>query len=703
MHLMKTSPRRSSSSNDSNPSSPSIRNRVKSEELDIWEHAALLYHGYDWSNAAEAFRQLSIQIDDVEAATLCALNAALIQASLGEFELAAVIVEQAARMDQDLIITPYIMGIIDWELAQFIKAEACLDVCLRALNGGDISFADLGLDFVLCSRNVRRQLNALRLDASGRFGPPTAIGPVVPAECIFEPPSRSRSRSWYRAIPHMSLESTRNPPTQSYQAEQDRNSSGVRDRMQPAEYGTTAGRPHTPPPRSLLVRSLRRPSPLRIIKKPLVSKPTGKAYPSSLGTVTSHPVLPSISPTPTSDTWPRLTSNCSGGPIHKRPPCTARDAHGEYGSVRELASFIRRAQDGKTAAIAALQPRDATTNTPSTKELAKFLKHAGKSRPLIPPADLDLFHDDEDEDDTVALQTVTPAANGHGSGSTRRGPVARVENDRSENALRSSLPSTLASPSSEQASSQAGSPLQLRSPPFSSRVLRKLDTRSPLTQITTGDYFNALPSAIYQPLPPTTYRPPSPTRYQLLPQTTYHPPPPTKNKEKIPPPSEPPRPTSPPYPPTPPQRKYPPPWNIHTAASSTSSLYADSMQTIERQEVARDAALRMLEGRERPTKQKAGVGHKASRVARMSNKWRQHGRIGDRIADVVGVRVGAGTGGLRVPEEATKLDSFAILGLGGVMETGTHSRQGMVGGGEGRLPRNAKKKKPRKKWDWRAR
>ncbi|KAF2767766.1 hypothetical protein EJ03DRAFT_142954 [Teratosphaeria nubilosa] len=696
MHLLKTSLRRSTSSNDSNQSSPSIGNRITGEELDIWEHAALLYHGYDWSNAAEAFRQLSIQVSDIEAATICALNAALIQASLGEFELAAVTVEQAARMDQDLIITPYIMGIIDWELAQFIKAEACLDVCLRALNGGDVSFADLGLDFVLYSRNVRRQLNALRLDASGSFGPPTAMGPVIPAECIFEPPLRSRSRSWCRAISHTSLASARNMPTQSYTAHHDRSNSVLRDPLQPAGYSTRTTRPPTPPSRSLLGRSLRRPSPLRVVKKPLVSKLTEDASPSSSGTVeASHSLSPSISPTPTSDTWPRKTPK-NPGPNRERPPWTARDAHGEYGSVRELASFIRRAQDGKTAAIAALQPRDATTNTASTKELAKFLKHAGKSRPLIPQADLDLFHDDENEDDAAALRTVTPAANGQGSGSARKGPFVSVKNNSSENALRSSLPSTLASPLCEQASSQGGSPLQLPSPHVSFRRSQTLDSRSPQIQVTNGDYFSALPSAIYQLLPPTTYQP--------LPPTAYHPPLPTKGEGKtpppIPPPSEPPRPQSPPSLPTPPRREYPPPWNIHTAASSTSSLYANSMQTIERQEVARDAALRMLEGRERPAKQKVGVGHQASRVARMSNKLRQHGRIGDRIADVVNDRVGAGRGRLQVSEEPTKLDSFAILGLGGVMETGTRARTGMIDEGK---PQRKGAKKAKKRWDWRGR
>lgn len=55
--------------------------------------------------------------------------------------------------------------------------------------------------------------------------------------------------------------------------------------------------------------------------------------------------------------------------------------------------------------------------------------------------------------------------------------------------------------------------------------------------------------------------------------------------------------------------------NLHTAASSTSDLFRDSMMTVDRQDVARSEALRALEGRQRP-----GRGITAgSRIAAGSN------------------------------------------------------------------------------------
>lgn len=52
--------------------------QLSAQQLDLWEHAALLYHSYEWQTAAEFFVKLATDIEDVGWSSRCCLNAVLV-------------------------------------------------------------------------------------------------------------------------------------------------------------------------------------------------------------------------------------------------------------------------------------------------------------------------------------------------------------------------------------------------------------------------------------------------------------------------------------------------------------------------------------------------------------------------------------------------------------------------------------------------
>ncbi|RMZ30243.1 hypothetical protein D0859_05656 [Hortaea werneckii] len=77
--------------------------KLSSAHIDLWEHAALLYHHFEWQTAIETFQHLfhTIPVSAPEARTRCLLNVGIIQARLGDYALAAQTLEDAARTDGD--------------------------------------------------------------------------------------------------------------------------------------------------------------------------------------------------------------------------------------------------------------------------------------------------------------------------------------------------------------------------------------------------------------------------------------------------------------------------------------------------------------------------------------------------------------------------------------------------------------------------
>ncbi|KAI6894584.1 hypothetical protein KC318_g11864 [Hortaea werneckii] len=179
--------------------SPQQQPKLSSEYIDLWEHAALLYHHFEWQSAIDTFQHLALVIpkEAKEARTLCLLNVAIIQARLGDYTLAALTLEGAARTDGSFILTPFLLGIMEWELGNLIKAEACLEISLLALQRhageGYVDFSQHGLGFRLRGEVVRERLRRLR--GVNPFSEEEAQSMNVgfagfSADCIFEAPVR---------------------------------------------------------------------------------------------------------------------------------------------------------------------------------------------------------------------------------------------------------------------------------------------------------------------------------------------------------------------------------------------------------------------------------------------------------------------------------------------------------------------------------
>lgn len=177
------------------PTSPGTRRPTKltAQHIDLWEHAALLYHSYEWQAAADTFTALASDVEDVEMSSRCCVNSVLIQARLGDFRAAQNTLQTAIMAESIYLLAVFVAGLIAYEFHDRNKAERCFELCFDGLrNQEDLVFGCWGLDFVLEREVVRGNLRALR---SGEFrarvmGSHAVPMNGVPAEFIFEAPLR---------------------------------------------------------------------------------------------------------------------------------------------------------------------------------------------------------------------------------------------------------------------------------------------------------------------------------------------------------------------------------------------------------------------------------------------------------------------------------------------------------------------------------
>ncbi|TKA80962.1 hypothetical protein B0A55_02397 [Friedmanniomyces simplex] len=168
---------------------------LTAQDIDIWEHAALLYHGYEWQDAIDAFRSLVSRLDG-EHRTLCALNASIIQSRLGDYLEARQTLEAAATYNQNYVLIPFLLALVEWDLGNLTKTKACFDGCLESLRrSGNVDYRAQGLDFVLTADYVHQLSGHLRETGYDRYGTAKRgivhiVPSVLPAECIFEAPPR---------------------------------------------------------------------------------------------------------------------------------------------------------------------------------------------------------------------------------------------------------------------------------------------------------------------------------------------------------------------------------------------------------------------------------------------------------------------------------------------------------------------------------
>jgi len=176
------------------------RKRLSSSGLlDLWEHACLLYHNYSWQSAADTFSLMArLSPDPVDQRTF-ALNKGLIEARLGDFDLASMSFEKAISLDMDDPIAHFLLGVVSVELDDHSTGYAHFEHTLQRLPVDVLDYRTRGLDFGLARSAV--QADAERLQAILKAGKhrvgKAELTPLclhnIPAELIFEAPPRSES------------------------------------------------------------------------------------------------------------------------------------------------------------------------------------------------------------------------------------------------------------------------------------------------------------------------------------------------------------------------------------------------------------------------------------------------------------------------------------------------------------------------------
>ncbi|KAI7323875.1 hypothetical protein KC315_g8398 [Hortaea werneckii] len=353
--LLNPHPLRSSSTPKLPPSQQ--QPKLSSAHIDLWEHAALLYHHFEWPSAIETFQHLAFTIPTSaqKARTLCCLNAGIIQARLGDYVLAAQTFESAARTDGDFILTPFLLGIVEWELGNLIKAEACLEISLLALRrygrDGEVDFFRYGLGFR--SRDevveeVLRRLRGVNPLNSEQAAQSTIVGVVgLSADYIFEAPAREEKEELGEFSGRRREE------------EEEVISPGKKTLMsrRSDQFAESSSKPAVKNPRETLqeLKSFLR-----------GHKPIPSTNPPAPGAFTLPPPLRPPQP-------PAAAEATYHSTWRRRPPTpyTPRDARGEYHSVGELARFIRKYQNQ----ISPMSPRDPRGEAESTGELARFIRY----------------------------------------------------------------------------------------------------------------------------------------------------------------------------------------------------------------------------------------------------------------------------------------------------------------------------------------
>jgi hypothetical protein len=168
---------------------------------DLWEHACLLYHNFEWQSAADTFSRLAKLSPDPKDQKTFALNRGLVEARLGDFDLASASFEKALLLDADDPITHFLLGVVNVELEDHHTGHAHLKSTLERLPAEVLDCRTRGLDFGLPRSAVKEDAERVRTilrTGKNQFGK-IKVTPIclhnIPAELIFEAPSRPGSTS----------------------------------------------------------------------------------------------------------------------------------------------------------------------------------------------------------------------------------------------------------------------------------------------------------------------------------------------------------------------------------------------------------------------------------------------------------------------------------------------------------------------------
>lgn len=177
-----------------------------SAESDLWEHACLLFHSFEWQSAADTFLDLERSSPDHTAQSNFALNRGLVEARLGDFDLASASFNRALLLVGTDPVAHFLLGILNTELGDYTRASTLFECALEKLNGDKLDCRARGLAFTLARSSVRENAERVRsilTATAGRLGENKAV-PLclhsIPADIIFEAPSRSEDTSQAREI-----------------------------------------------------------------------------------------------------------------------------------------------------------------------------------------------------------------------------------------------------------------------------------------------------------------------------------------------------------------------------------------------------------------------------------------------------------------------------------------------------------------------
>ncbi len=164
------------------------RHRVFDGKSLTW--VATSSHNYAWQVSADTFYVLASWLQDTDSRNLCLLNAAMIQARLGDSHIAADTLRKVNANGDLHLFEMFVSGIVNCELGDAARAEACFETCLDGLSDHSIEYAVPAMTFTLSSSVVKDNLIALREAQFAAILEGTSFTALngVPADYIFEAP-----------------------------------------------------------------------------------------------------------------------------------------------------------------------------------------------------------------------------------------------------------------------------------------------------------------------------------------------------------------------------------------------------------------------------------------------------------------------------------------------------------------------------------
>ncbi|KAI9761773.1 MAG: hypothetical protein M1835_008117 [Candelina submexicana] len=121
------------------------------EALDLWSHAVLLFHAYEWEQAVTAHRRLIKRCESTIPLARLWFNVGVIRSHLGEYFLASEAFIKAVKIRKDLAIGWFCLGMAVFQLGDFRKAKRPFQRCLSLFGEAttSIDYRPMGLDFIL--------------------------------------------------------------------------------------------------------------------------------------------------------------------------------------------------------------------------------------------------------------------------------------------------------------------------------------------------------------------------------------------------------------------------------------------------------------------------------------------------------------------------------------------------------------------------